>query len=667
MKQKLFTKNFVFLLLGQICSLTGNYTLKFALSMYVLERTGSASVFAGVLALSMVPLILCAPFGGVLADRADRRRIMVSLDAVSGAAVLAAGLFLSLGREILVISVLQMVLSVLAAFESPTVQACIPQLLSGDNLIKGNAAVSQVSSLVSLAAPFLGALFYTAFGIRPVFYGTAACFGLTAVLECFIRLEKREAGQQARRSVREDFSAGAAFLRREEPGILKLLLLAAAVSMFVAGAAVVGFPYLVRTVLGLSAGYYGAAESAMGAAAILGGLGAAVLARKLTPRWLSTVLTGVGACLIPCGLAFLLPLGVWARYSILLLMFCSCQMGCSFFSAYAVSLIQKRTPERLMGRVMSYMYTLSLCAQPVGQILYGTLLDRFSGSVYWVLIPSGLLVCLMGLLSFGRLSRFHLSDLPPSCIMDPRQKTEEVRDMNFSITDWLGKWQEAVEAQFSGRVWFLGIQGSFGRGEATERSDIDAVLILDRAEAADLEACSRLLDGLPERERVCGFISGREELLAWEPSDLFQFYQDTVPLKGTLEPLADRIRREDVWRAVHTGACNVYHMCAHNMVHEKDSGILKALYKSAVFTLQAVSFLRTGSYERKREELASRLEEEDRSILERGARIRDREELSREEFDVASGLLLQWASGWIRRFAGEEKEKEMGSCSTNAE
>ena len=74
--QKIFTRNFTFLILGQISSLFGNYTLKFALSMYVLEQTGSASVFAGMLSLALLPTIFLSPFGGILADRANRRNIM---------------------------------------------------------------------------------------------------------------------------------------------------------------------------------------------------------------------------------------------------------------------------------------------------------------------------------------------------------------------------------------------------------------------------------------------------------------------------------------------------------------------------------------------------------------------------------------------------------------
>ncbi len=97
------------------------------------------------------------------------------------------------------------------------------------------------------------------------------------------------------------------------------------------------------------------------------------------------------------------------------------------------------------------------------------------------------------------------------------------KGMDFSIDAWMEEYQRAVKERFGGRVWFIGLQGSFGRGEATEGSDIDAVLILDTVSAADLQAYGDLLDGLPQRDRVCGFVSGREELLAWEPSDLFQF------------------------------------------------------------------------------------------------------------------------------------------------
>ena len=399
MKTKLFTPNFTRLLLGQISSLFGNYTLKFAISMYILEQTGSAAVFAGLLALAMLPTILLSPFGGLLADRADRRAIMVALDGLSGGCVLAAALLFPGAGGLPVTAGLLVALSVLGAFESPTVQACVPQMLDGEAVMQGNALVGQVSSLAGLVTPFLGSLVYTAWGLTPVLYGTAVCFWITALLECGIRLQPRPRSERmsVRRIIREDLAAGLRFLRREEPGILRLLLLAGLVSLFAAGTVVVGFPYLVRTVLGLSAEHYGAAESAMGAAAVAGSLCAGLTARRFRPVYLAGIFFGFGVCLLAAGAVFPAELPVFGCYLALLAAFCACQFGCSLFSTCAITLIQQRTPPELMGKIMSCVFTLSLCAQPVGQLVYGGLFDLCGARAHWVQLPSGLAVCGIGL------------------------------------------------------------------------------------------------------------------------------------------------------------------------------------------------------------------------------------------------------------------------------
>ncbi len=411
MRTPLFSRNFLFLILGQVSSLIGNFTLKFALSMYILEQTGSASIFAGITALSLLPMILMSPFGGILADRADRRKIMVALDTLSGITVLIGCIALR-WNDLAVIFALLIILSVLGAFESPAVQACIPQMLSGDNILRGNAIVSQVQAGASLIAPFSGSIFYTAFGIRPVLWGTVLCFFVTALLECFIRLERRktQSSQSIRAIVKKDLSASMHFLFREEPSVSRLLLLAALVSMFLTGILVVGFPYLVRTILGLSAEHYGFAESAMGVAGIAGGAVITFLAQRIRSRHLVLFIMAAGICLIPAGIAFLLPLEASGIYTVLLVMFCGCQLICSMFSVYSISLIQQRTPKHLTGKVMSCVYTLSLCAQPLGQLLYGALFDLCSGSVYWILIPSGALICITGLAASGFLRDLSLPE-----------------------------------------------------------------------------------------------------------------------------------------------------------------------------------------------------------------------------------------------------------------
>lgn len=403
MKQRLFTKNFTLLILGQTSSLFGNFILKLALSMYVLEKTGSAVIFASILSIATVPTILLSPIGGFLADRANRRNIMVALDTITGVSVLCAALFLSKNNALAVISILLAVLSILGAFETPTVQACIPSMLTGDNITKGNAVVNQVASLSYLIAPMLGSILYTVFGLKLVMYASVVCFFLTALFECFIKLshQRLDNMEGILSTIKRDFSDSIQFMFKDQPGILKMLILTALSRFFVMGTIMVGLPYIVRTILGLNARYYGGAESTLAVAAMIGSAAAGLLSGKFKTRKLSLIFAALGAFIIPAGIAFLLPVGAVTKYVINVLAFCGMQIAVSMFSIFAVSLIQQRTPNQLIGKVMAYTSAITLCVQPVGQIIYGFLFDGFRNAVFMVLIPTGGIVCLIGLLAGG--------------------------------------------------------------------------------------------------------------------------------------------------------------------------------------------------------------------------------------------------------------------------
>lgn len=227
--------------------------------------------------------------------------------------------------------------------------------------------------------------------------------------------------------------------------------------------------------------------------------------------------------------------------------------------------------------------------------------------------------------------------------------------MMLPIQKWLTEYQKAVIKQFGARVQFIGLQGSYGRGEAAKDSDIDVVLILDSVSYTDLSVYSHLLDTLPERGKICGFLAGESELKAWDKSDLFQFCNDTTPILGSLKEITAAIQEEDVRRAVKMGACNLYHGCVHNAVHAKDSGVLKGLYKSAAFTLQAIAYLRNGVFVRKQAELSEHLAPEDRKVLETRLLLQKVETISPAAFEELSEQLMKWASSWILRMDTEKK------------
>ena len=212
------------------------------------------------------------------------------------------------------------------------------------------------------------------------------------------------------------------------------------------------------------------------------------------------------------------------------------------------------------------------------------------------------------------------------------------------INTWMKNFLRTLENHFTQRVWFVGLQGSYGRGEATETSDIDIVVILDELNVDDIQTYNQMLDTLPNRDLICGFLSGKRELLLWEPSDLFQFYYDTKPIIGSLDALLPLLDQSAVERAIKIGACNIYHGCVHNMLHEKSEDVLKALYKSASFVLQAITFNRTGKYIRHQSELLSLVDEEEKVIINTFLTLKNSGSV---EFEHMSKVLFDWCKKHI--------------------
>ena len=214
----------------------------------------------------------------------------------------------------------------------------------------------------------------------------------------------------------------------------------------------------------------------------------------------------------------------------------------------------------------------------------------------------------------------------------------------IEITAWMDGFLKALNEDFENRVWFVGLQGSYGRGEATETSDIDVVVILDELFASDIQKYNAMLDTLPHRELICGFVSGKNELLNWEPSDLFQFYYDTTAIKGSLDELLAFIDETTVNRAIKIGACNIYHGCVHNMLHEKSEDVLKGLYKSASFVVQAIAFTQTGKYIKHQKDLLGVVSTDERSIVENFLKLKNGKNV---EFEIMSTTLFSWAKKQI--------------------
>ena len=222
----------------------------------------------------------------------------------------------------------------------------------------------------------------------------------------------------------------------------------------------------------------------------------------------------------------------------------------------------------------------------------------------------------------------------------------------MDLTLWLPRFTAAMEETFGERLLFLGLQGSRARGEAQEDSDIDTVVILDRLTAEDLAVFRAAAETLPYREKLCGFVSSAAVLRSWDKGELCGFVRDTGPLKGALRALTPLTGREEAQKAVHAGACALYHACCHNLLYDRSGAMLAALYKSARFILRAKVFADGGEDCPDLTTLRNALSGEDWEILERYLALRAG---AAENLDAWGGPLLAWAEGLIVSYEKGEK------------
>lgn len=202
------------------------------------------------------------------------------------------------------------------------------------------------------------------------------------------------------------------------------------------------------------------------------------------------------------------------------------------------------------------------------------------------------------------------------------------------IESWMDTLSEKLQNAFGSRLLFLGLQGSYGRGEATEESDIDVVTVLDRAERADLDAYRAIVSQMPEGDKACGFLCGLEELKNWPKYDLLSVARDTRNVYRTLADLLPPFDRTDLAEAVSIGASGLYHAACHTYLYgtpEKLPQFLAATQKSVFFVLRDLYELRTGETVRTRRELRERLTGDERALL-----------LPPEEPEAAFDRLLRW-------------------------
>jgi len=383
---KLYTKDFNLVVLGQIVSMFGASLVRFALSLYVLDITGRADIFSIVYAISNIPRILM-PLGGAIADRFNRRNLMVIYDFSSSFIVLCLFLLMAEGKpSVVMIGVVMVLLSIISAMYTPAVNASIPLLVAENKIENANGIVTAVKSLSDVVAPILGGILYKIIGINALIILSCIAFFLSAVMEIFIKIPfmKRVQEWNIARTIIKDMKEGLKYVVRE-PFILKAVILAGLLNLILSPILFVGAPIILRETMQSTDTMYGLGLGLISFAAILGALTIGMFTKRLRMNTLYRWLIVLALLLLPIAIAvmpFMLKLGYYPSFIVFMLGIIPIAVILMLLDIFIISKVQKKTPNENLGKVMAIVMAVAQCAAPIGQVIYGGAFEAFHASVY---------------------------------------------------------------------------------------------------------------------------------------------------------------------------------------------------------------------------------------------------------------------------------------------
>lgn len=416
---KLFNKDFTIVVAGQIISLFGNSIICYALPLYLLNKSHSPALYGAVTACALIPMLIFAPIGGIVADRVNKKNILVALD--FGMAGLMAVYDVLIGKVDLVTSMI-LVLMILYGIQGayrPAVQASIPVLQKDENLNSANAVINMVNNLAGMIGPVIGGVIYAAFGIFPILDVSIACFFAAAVMEIFIHIPfvKRDRTIGVFAMAKEDLAEGVHFIVKVNPSVGQIGLVCGGINMVLSAFIGVGLPVIFTEYLDFkqSTGnmLLGYADGVMALGGLVGGLTAGIIGKKLHVEKSHWFIFFSTLMLLPMAAAVKYDANPWISYFAIVIPCFFMTIFASLYNVEMMSYYQRSTPAELLGKVMAFLTCLSMCASPIGQAIYGVLFQAFSDKIYLIILGAMFISMLLSYFSKRAIGRIGKTEKIP--------------------------------------------------------------------------------------------------------------------------------------------------------------------------------------------------------------------------------------------------------------
>lgn len=384
-------KDYLLLLLGDLVSLVGSIMQSFALSLYVLNTTGSAAKFASILSITFIPELILGPIAGVFADWFNRKKLIITLDILSGTLVGIYALIYLIDKSLInifSITILVALLSIISTIFQPAIVTITPGIVKKEQLVDANGLSTIVSAGGRLAAPIIAGLFLQKFGLFWIFLINSLSFLCSALSEAFINIPKNDRKHEkiTFKSFFSDFSEGIKFIYNNKL-ILGIGILLLSVNFFVAPVIIVGEPYILKTILKISDTQYGFFQSGLIIPMFIAPVLCSLISKKVSLNKIiyvsmvinSLIVAAIGITTTDTYLSIFK--SNFIPFIIIFILFFIMSIFDLISNLAIFSMEQELVPLSLLGRVESALTSIAFALTPIGQMIFGYLLDKFNACV----------------------------------------------------------------------------------------------------------------------------------------------------------------------------------------------------------------------------------------------------------------------------------------------
>ena len=382
-------RNFLFFILGNGISLIGDDFLAVGLSLYVLSLTGSASQFATVLAVSMLPTVFLSPITGPIIDRINRKFILILNNMLRGAIMIAAFIYLSFCKaNLMEIYIVSFIFGICTSFYQPAAMTIIPSILEEKDLVHGNLMSSIVNQICNVTAPIVAAYVYTFFGLKAICLVDGISFIVMGLIILSIKIKPKQ--DKKEKKIFKSIADGFRLYKDKE--VLSISLNALLTHMLIVPVFSIGFPYIIKSIFQGNDINYGTIQTIC----TIGTLLTFISVPFINKRYNNLQALNVTMCGMLGAISILFTLNIKKLFNFMttsnlgMIIYLSIIgfMFYFFFSTYLVfytSFVQKKVMSEYLGRFYALLEMLIAIGGVIGSKLYGFVFD-INFSFYPILI-----------------------------------------------------------------------------------------------------------------------------------------------------------------------------------------------------------------------------------------------------------------------------------------